>query len=531
MKKIITYILSGIVVLISSFACTTNFDETNSNPNSIDFGDLKAKNYFEPIIYDGAKTWNNYTWYWCDQLMQYEAFTGTTREEHRYKIGEQDWNAWYTNFLSRWAVNADAMQKASQDENLVIIEAIAMTFKAYYMANITDMFGDIPFSEAFKGRDGLLTPKYDTQKEVYLQLFDLLEGANEKYASGESFPLSMVSSDGMFNGDLTAWQKFNNSLYLRCLMRVSGRTEMNAGTKIKEIYDNPAKYPIIASNADNASVKFTSTAPYQNYFAGANTTEQNFNSERRLAKQFIDMTVLTDDDDASKQFLDPRLNIWAAPDGNRPWKGVISGGDRLDEAFVESTKNASKLKYSVLCRADMPYTLIDYAEVQFIFAESALKGFIPGGKALAKTFYESAVTASIQRWNEEAPYANLSSEDVITDEKIQKYLNHSAVVFNSSSDDAELLKRIGDQKYLALFWCGIEAWHEYRRTGYPELEIGSGAVYNDKILPTRFAYLQNSIGSNPVNAKVAIDRMKGVNDMKQPLWWSKQAISTNYYND
>jgi hypothetical protein len=335
----------------------------------------------------------------------------------------------------------------------------------------------------------------------------------------------------MFDGDITGWRKFNNSLYLRCLMRVSGRAEMNAGAKIKEIYENPQKYPIIASNADNASVKYSTNAPYLNYFAGANTTEQNFNSERRLAKQFVDMTVLKDDEDPSKQFLDPRLSIWASPDGNRPWKGVISGGDRLDAEFVESTKNASKLKYSVFCRADIPYTLMDYAEVQFIFSESAIKGFIPGGKAVAEVFYESAVTASINRWNEEAPYANLAEEEIITDEKIQKYLNHSTVSFDSSNDNAELLKRIGDQKYLALFWCGIEAWHEYRRTGYPELKIGSGAVYNDKILPTRFAYLQNAIGSNPDNAKIAIERIKGQNDMKQPVWWSKQAIDTHYYND
>ncbi|MCD8185860.1 MAG: SusD/RagB family nutrient-binding outer membrane lipoprotein [Rikenellaceae bacterium] len=493
------------------------------------YEDLKAKNFLEPLIYDASRTWSYYTWYWCDQIMQYEAFTGTTREEHRYKIGEQDWNFWYTNFLSRWAVNADAMQQAAHQEGLTILEAVAMTLKAYYMANLTDMFGDIPCSEAFMGREVVLKPRYDTQQEDYRQLFELLETANRMYASGESFPSSLTGQDGMFGGDLTGWRKFNNSFYLRCLMRVSGRSVMNAAAKMTEILADPIQYPIFESNADNAAVHYGTTAPYLSYFS--ETTEQNFNSERRMTKQFVQMTVLSDDDNPEQEFLDPRLPIWAHPDGNRPWKGVISGGDRLDADFQESTRNASKLRYSVFCRNNMPYTLMDYAEVQFIFAEAALKGYIPGGKTAAKGYYQAAIAASIERWNAQAPYAELTEDQEITEEKIERFLSHSAVVFDTGLSDTELSKRIGEQKFLALFWNGMEAWHEFRRTGYPQLEIASGAVYNDCILPTRFAYVQNSIGSNPENAQAAIDRLNGNNDMKQPVWWSKQAIDSNYYHD
>ena len=72
----------------------------------------------------------------------------------------------------------------------------------------------------------------------------------------------------------------------------------------------------------------------------------------------------------------------------------------------------------------------------------------------------------------------------------------------------------------------MEAYHEYRRTNYPELTIGEGTVFNDYILPTRFAYPTTTLATNAVNSEEAINNMGG-NDMKTPIWWSKQAIGGN----
>jgi hypothetical protein len=85
---------------------------------------------------------------------------------------------------------------------------------------------------------------------------------------------------------------------------------------------------------------------------------------------------------------------------------------------------------------------------------------------------------------------------------------------------------LGNQKYLALFWIGMEAYHEYRRTGYPVLTIGEGTqTYNDGILPTRFGYPPTTMSTNSANAKDALTGMGGENNMKTPVWWSKQAIA------
>lgn len=529
MKKMMKYFFVAAGTILAGISCTANFEEINTNPNALVTGSVQARNMFEPLLYDGAKTWDYYTFYWNNQLMQYAGFTGTTREEHRYKIGDQDNNAWYTNFLGRWANNAHEMLTLARGEENAIFEAIALTLQAFYISNITDMFGDIICSEAFQGREGLIFPKYDTQQEVYEQIFEWLEAANEIYATGVNFLTSEASLDIMYSGSGAAWQKFNNSLYLRLLTRVSGRTVMGSAAKIREIYENPSLYPIFESNADNASVKFTGTAPYINYFEAQGFNDNGFTNERRVAAQLIKMTVLTDASGAV--FEDPRLRIWCKKDGNNNWKGTVGGGSGAE--WSANNSGTSKFNTGAFVRGDRAYVFMDYAEVEFIFAEAALKGWISGGVTAAKEHYEAAIRASIEKWGEEAPYAELSNDNVapdVSEGRVADFLALPAVYFDENYSESILTGLIGDQKYLALFWIGMEAWHECRRTGYPVLEIGNGASYNDFQLPKRFAYVVSAVGSNPTEAAIAIARIKGSDDMLQPVWWSREAIETGYYD-
>src|SRR5690606_17834868 len=180
---------------------------------------------------------------------------------------------------------------------------IALTFKALFFSNMTDMFGDIPYEEAFSARqpNGTITPKFNTQKQVYEFLFATLEEANDIYATNPVF--QKPTMDGMYGGNMASWRKFNNSLYLRLLCRISGRTEMNAGAKMSEILNNPDKYPVFASNADNATVKFSGTAPYISNFG--DTDESGFTSSgRKLTQQLIKMTVQTDGA-GTQTYVDP----------------------------------------------------------------------------------------------------------------------------------------------------------------------------------------------------------------------------------
>ena len=514
-------IIASALSLCALAGCTGDFDDINTNPNKIVVGQIKASGMFEPLLYNGANAWLNYSWYWNNELIQFTAFTGgTTRQEHRYFISNGNWQSVW-NLYARYGNNAVHMYDLATEQNEYSLQAIALTLKVLYMSNLTDMFGDIPYEEAFSARKpgGTTKPKYDTQRDVYLQMFNELETANEIYASNPLFIKPAL--DGMYGGDMQKWRKFNNSLYLRLINRVSGREEMNASDRMTAIISNPDKYPVFEGNEDNATVKFTGIDPYRNEFA--DTNESSFTSSgRKITEQFIKMTVITQD--GVQVYEDPRMGIYAKKNTSTKdnpdniWKGTVAGCTEQEQSTVD--KGTAWLNTSVMCRADAPGYFMDYAEIQFILADSAYKNIIQGGEQAAKNYYENAVRASIYKW---APLGVYSSVPVdINDAQIDEFLSSRLASWDLNTNKEEL---IANQKFLALFWIGMEAYHEYRRTGYPSLTIGAGTVFNDFKLPTRFAYPTTSLATNSANVQSAIDRLGGVNDMKSPIWWSKEAIS------
>ncbi len=521
MKKILSILLFGLLAGLFH-ACTGEFEEINTNPNRTIVGMVRASNMFEPILYNSANQWLDRTWYYNNELIQFTAHTGgVTRREHLYFLEEsRDW-AGFWNHYSNYGKNIDHMHELAVEQGDKSLEAIALTFKVLFFSNMTDMFGSIPYEEAFSGRklNGTLTPAFSSQKEVYEFMFRDLEAANDLYAANPLFLNPKM--DGMYGGNMQAWRKFNNSLYLRLLCRVSGRSEMNAGAKMTEILTDPARYPLFGSNADNATVKFTGADPYLSNFG--TTTESGFTSSgRKLTRQLISMTVHTDQI-GNQSYVDPRLpiigkkNNVAAVNPKNIWIGTKSGCTDQERSTVD--QGTSWLNYKVFCRKDAPATYMDYAEVRLILAEAALKGLISGGAAAAKTHYEEGVRASMQKWSQQGAYSDPPVS--ISETDIQTYLASPLGSWDLAADKAEFL---GNQKFLALFWIGMEAYHEYRRTGFPRLTIGEGTFYNDFILPTRLGYPNATMSTNNANATAALEGMKGANDMKTPVWWSKQAI-------
>ncbi len=523
MKKLKLIILSGFMLGVFSF-CTENFEEINTNPNKTLVGMIQAYNMFEPILYNSANNWLDRTWYYNNELIQFTAHTGgVTRREHMYFLEEsRDWGGFWNHYAT-YLKNINHMHDLAIEKGDKSLEAIALTFKVLFYSNMTDMFGSVPYEEAFTGRElgGTLTPKFNTQKEIYQFMFADLEAANDIYVTSPVFLNSTM--DGMYAGKMDLWRKFNNSLYLRLLCRVSGRSEMNVGTKMTEILSNSSKYPIFTSNADNATVKFSGTDPYLSNFG--TTTESGFTSSgRKLTEQLIKMTVQTDQN-SIQVYVDPRLpiigkkNNVVAVNPKNIWKGTKSGCTEQERTLADP--GTSWLNYKVFCRKDAPATYMDYAEVQFIFAEAALRGLISGGATAAKNYYEAGVKASMEKWSAQGAYSETPT--TITTADVNTYLASPLGSWDLATNKTEFL---GNQKFLALFWVGMEAYHEFRRTGYPVLTIGEGTqTYNDKILPTRFGYPPTTMSTNTANVNVALDEMGGANDMKTPVWWSKQAIA------
>lgn len=511
-------------------ACTADFDETNVNPNKItvESGTLDAYSMFQPILYGGANAQTYNTWFWNNELVQYTAFTGgTTRQEHRYFIGDQNWQSIW-NTYSRYASNDVNMLDLALAQKHEALQAVALTLKVYFMQNLTDIFGDIPYSEAFKADAGVTKPRFDSQQEVYQQMCMELERANRLYARAPYVEESRKTLDRMYGFDMEKWRRFNNSLYLRLLCRISGRPETvvdsvhNVAEKLQQIVDHPDTYPIFRDNADNATVRNTGASPYIAEFVPTTYTESEFTSAgRKLTEQFIGLTVVKDPSGTQTDlYADPRLKIFGNYcKGYTYWKGTIAGAE-VGEETSRGDRGASWLNYSTLCRGNSDEWLMDVAEVRFILAEAALRGLIGGGERAARAYYESAVSASCAKWSDFA--GAVSPDYVIAPADVDALLASPLASWDAAENKQELVAK---QKFIALFWTGMEGWAEYRRTGYPRLKVGNGCVYNDFVLPTRFAYPNTTMATNGDHAAEALQRMGGANDMKTPLWWSKKAIN------
>lgn len=517
LNRYIYGIVAGSLLACSTVSCTNDFEEINTDPNKLPIGDLNAYGVFEAMFYGMGKRQCYFTWAYSDELVQFTACTGQNGKDfHRYSFNNNNVETVWNNY-AQYAANADHMIKLGINKKEPAAQAVGMTLKVLCMSNLTDIFGDVPYSEAFKFAENNWTPKFDSQKDVYRQMFADLEAANELYAKSPVFAKPGI--DLMYGGDMNLWRKFNNSLYLRLLMRVSGRAEMNADAKIKEIVSKPGKYPVISSNDESATIKNTGLDPYYNYFRPSGTTKVQFSSgSYKLTHTLVGLTVRSGADSE----LDPRLTTMATKfNSDGDWTSV-QGGCSLSDVRVEDT-GSSYLNYEVLVRDAAPVWLLDYSEVQFILAEAALKGYIDGGETAARDYYESAVTASCKKWAELVQYSKRKYE--ITDARISSFLSGSLAGWDNNADHEAL---IGNQKFLSLFWVGFEAYHELRRTGYPVITIGKGCSYNNFEYPQRLFYPTNTVGSNNANVQEALDRMGGDNTLRTPVWWSYKAINGTF---
>jgi hypothetical protein len=386
-------------------------------------------------------------------------------------------------------------------------QAIGLTLRALFMADITGIFGDVPFSEAFTmyddDREPIIQPKFDEQKDIFTQLLADLEMANGLYSP--SVALEHPAKDLLYKGDLVKWKKFTNSLYLRLLMRLSNRdNDMNVSTKIAEIFGNPGKYPVFENLEDGAILYYTGVTPFQNTY-GAQT---DASWRGKTASKYIIERM-------TEQRSDPRLEMIYSKSGDS-WNGLLSGGP---ENELDNTSLA-RLTRTTLGEYTSPYAFFRYDEVLFIKAEAAYRGWIPGGYQVTKDTYDLAVTESIKYWDKMAGYM-LFDQDIVANEYLRR----------NPYDGT--LERLIDEKYLALFWVGYEGWHDYRRTGYPDLLIGSATV-NDGILPRRIEYPVNTRETNSKNYEEVITRYRakyrgGADNMKTPVWWSLNAVETELY--
>ncbi|MVT44896.1 SusD/RagB family nutrient-binding outer membrane lipoprotein [Chitinophaga oryziterrae] len=495
MKKIILM----LSILLAS--CTKDFQEINTDPNGTPVAlpqQLLAPALVSTLTYNMLRNRN-----FNNELMQVtvdpsDAEGKVFRYDYRATWADYLYNGWYselTNFK-------DIYKIASQDLNYnKSYMGISLICQSWIYSMLTDTYGDVPYFQSNLAKDSsIYEPRFDKQKDIYLDIFKKLEEANTLLSVG-----TVISgSDPVYGGNVQKWRKFGNSLYLRLLLRLSGKAEVSDSciAKIKEIAEtNAANYPIIASNDESAILRWTGVGPYSSPYLSVR--EQDFRAPG-LGSFFIDHLAA---------WNDPRIDIptYGTNNINRwgiaPYSGTFQGipsGYAPGENPVKKSYFYSNTSASSLMTEPLTGMMMNYAELKFILAEAAVKGWVSGS---AETYYNDGALNSITQWIPTWPV------------NIKTFLSAADIEWIESETPDQKMEKIHLQKYYALFLTDMEQWFEYRRTGHPVLPQGSG-LKNNGVMPARMTYPVYVQSTNPTNYKIAV-AAQGPDEISTQVWWQK----------
>lgn len=491
-NKTKTILIYSMLATTLTTGCTKGFIEKNTNPNEATFA--SPQSLFAPSMLSIVNNNLNRGFRINGELAQVTVTNSDSREIHRYEIktteSNSSWQNWYTELTNIRDVYKSA--EITQQQGYQTWQGMSLIIDAYLGSLLTDVFGDVPYSEAAKGREFEISPKFDTQKSVYEQIFEKLEKANELLKLNAQLPTNHLMSDPLY-GSLYQhtrtspehWRRFGNSLYLRLLLRSSGNNELNQIAKIKEIVETKAtEYPIMESNADNAVFNFTNVVPFVTEFY--NYRDNDFNGDKGYTEFFINTLV---------DMEDTRIAKWAT----QATLGVYSG---IQSGYAKGNVPELGSKLLLDLKTDIRLgNLMNYSELQFILAEAALKGFITHDP---ETFYNNGIRASFQFWQTAIPAT---------------YLDQGMVKLASDDNFETKMEKIHTQRYYAMLFTDFQQWTEIRRTGHPTLPIGPG-VENNGIYPSRLPFPPSTISYNRANYLEALKSM-GPDDINTKVWWNK----------
>lgn len=391
------------------------------------------------------------------------------------------------------------MDAAAAKTGQVNYQALAKFFRAVCYIQLTETFGDVPYSESMNALQGITKPKYDAQKSIYIGELADLEAANAMLDPSKG----ALGGDIIYgsNGDeIMKWKQLINAFRLRVLIHLSKKEndgDLNIKQQFQSIVTDPAKYPLMTSNDDNGQILFN-TSVTSNYYPGY--LSNDLQTVISMEKGFVNIL---------KDRNDPRLFSFAEPAPNKP-AGVISSYAGVDAGLGISDQQTTSAAASRVNKrywnnqVNEPLIFLSYAEQEFLIAEAISRGWITTA-GTAADHYSNGITASMK-------FYGITGADVTT------YLAQPNVVFNPTN----AIPLIITQKYIAFFMnSGWEPFLEQRRTGIPTLDVGP-ATQNGGLVPKRWMYPQGELTNNGDNMNAAIQSQFAGNDDINAVMWLLQ---------
>jgi len=364
---------------------------------------------------------------------------------------------------------------------------VAKLEMAYVFSMAADIWGDVPYSEAGKGLK-FETPRFDKVEDIYqgnatlgiTSLFDLVKDGMADL--DKTSLLKPGADDKVYGGDLTKWKKMGNTLLLKFAIQVSNKNPTLAKSTIQSVLTGNN---FINTNALDFEVPFASAVGNRNPIF-------DFNNNLRTGDQMLSSRLL-----ALSRTLNDTVRLskfFTKPGGS--FIAFNNGATTTAPAVATRSKYNTYLTGAV--GGEAPIRLLTNFQTNFILAEAILNLGIPGD---ANAYYQAGIKASMQKIG-------------MTTAEIDNYFLTNPTIVTLAGTNSEKLNQIITQKYMAWIGNGIEAYNDYRRTGYPLLTLPLNATGdNPNVVPTRLPYTSAELARNP-NAP----KPRPKTDVK--LWWA-----------
>jgi hypothetical protein len=371
--------------------------------------------------------------------------------------------------------------------------AIGKIMQAYVFQYLTDLHGDIPFTEALDPNN--TKPVFDPQETVYNGLIKLVDEGLALIDEASSDHPGV--DDIVYHGDMHLWKQFGNTLKLRIYLRQAYVRPAVAKAGIEAMYAAGAEF---LTAGDDADIEFTTETFNQHPLY----MTQNALSTANLLASNTALNYLL-------QNNDPRVDIFyqratAAPNAGN-YTGIDQGNGRLLTGVLDAnmwSKPGRKVGGPATNGGDAPVILMSAAESYFLQAESVVRGW---GTGNAQTLYNSGIGASFTYWG-------------LTVQQLNNYRGQSAIAFPAAGTIEQKLDAVITQKWISMNGTqNVEAWTEWRRTGYPDMFTLSVVSNIGNSFPVRILYADTEVSRNPNTPA-----QKTVTDK---VWWDVNTTGQN----
>lgn len=512
----------AIIVALVFMSCSDDFFDVNESLNDPSTSTPKltlpvALKYSADYISGGYNSPNTLGNIWTQNWAaagDYIYFT----DEMNYTVTSGFRTATFQSAYLDPLSNYDFVEHYGEDSETEGIEfgyyrAIAKIMKSYHFQYLVDAYGDVPYSEALKGK-GNATPAYDDAQEIYNDLYIQLTeavGMIEQGLAGTEAYNKVGKEDVMFGGDMKLWGKFANSLRLRILLRQS-ETSNNLSSKFAEVDANSLGYLGAGENAyvnPGYAKQSGKQNPLWNGFGEDSSGNLASNNEATRGTIYV-LDKLDGYNDPRKTRLYAKATVPVDPD-------VVYVGIAQNDQKATSPTSAqlSGVGPGILKGPTQNAIIMQSAESLFLQAEAAQKNLITGD---AQALYELAIQQSFIQLAVPASTGNPDATPPVpaktTVERAQDYYGQSKnnVGWTASTNKIEA---IITQKWIALNGTnGFEIWMEWKRTGFPR-DLPPAPDATQPTIPIRLLYPSSEAANNPGNVPV----QSSSDAFNKPVFW------------